>query len=544
MTSDSPTLLPETSGSGPATPRSLQEWFLKGWSCNPQGTAVRIGGSAWSYTELHELALLWAGNLVAGAEEPPRTVGVLATRSIEAYAGILAALYAGATAVPLNPGFPVDRTVRTIREAGLTTVITDQHGLPVLHRLAEDCPDLRFLAPYAEETAKVPLATVAVDRARALSAPASADPSDVAYILFTSGSTGRPKGVPITHANMDHFLVHNHARYGLGTQDVLSQTFDLTFDLVMFDLFMAWGAGATLVSVPAHAFVDLPGFIRREGLTFWFSVPSAIALVRRLGKLTPGSLPTLRWSLFCGEPLRARDAQDWQAAAPGAAVENLYGPTELTIACSTYRWSPDQPTEQFVNGIVPIGEVYDNLRYLLVEDGETQSVEGELCVAGGQAFPGYLDEEDNVDRFHEADGTDWYRTGDRVRKIPGLGLAYLGRVDHQVKIRGYRIDILEIEWHLGRHPAIEQVAVVLVENQGKSELAAYHTGGPVEAAEARALLASAVPEFMIPRHFWHEESLPLNPNGKIDRPRLTAMAHERFPMASASAGATSFPAGG
>ena len=125
--------------------------------------------------------------------------------------------------------------------------------------------------------------TIRNQASRALTQPSTAHPDEVAYVLFTSGSTGRPKGVPITHGNVDNFLRYNQERYSFTPEDVCSQTFAATFDLAMFDMFMAWGAGATLESTPVHAFLALPEFIERKKMTVWFSVPSAISIVRRRG---------------------------------------------------------------------------------------------------------------------------------------------------------------------------------------------------------------------------------------------------------------------
>lgn len=117
----------------------------------------------------------------------------------------------------------------------------------------------------------------------------------------------------------------------------VSQTFDLTFDLSVFDMFTAWGGGATLV-VPSREDLLAPvRFVAEKRLTHWFSVPSMVSYAQRLRSLRPGSMPTLRWSLFCGEPLTTHQATAWQRAAPGGVVENLYGPTELTISCAEYR---------------------------------------------------------------------------------------------------------------------------------------------------------------------------------------------------------------
>ena len=375
--------------------------------------------------------------------------------------------------------------------------------------------------------------TIRNQPSRALTQPSAARPSDVAYVLFTSGSTGRPKGVPITHGNVDHFLWFNQQRYGFTPEDVCSQTFAATFDLAMFDMFMAWGAGATLESTPVHAFLALPEFIERKKMTVWFSVPSAISVVRRRGGLRPGSMPSLRWSLFCGEALMQQDAEDWQQAASQSVLENLYGPTELTIACSTYRWQPEQSPSECVNGVVPIGTVYPSLRYVLIDPfGQPGPTEGELCVTGPQMFSGYLDPRDDENRFLVHDDRRWYRTGDRVRlEARELGrqgrrgvLKYLGRVDFQVKIRGYRVELAEIEHAARALPGIRQVAAVPVRYRGIVELAMFYAGSALTPEDLIVALAQSLPDYMVPRWAWRLDDMPLNANQKVDRRALADMA--------------------
>ena len=118
-----------------------------------------------------------------------------------------------------------------------------------------------------------------------------------------------------------------------------AQTFDMTFDLSVFDLFVAWSRGACVCVMPSESFLKPAGWIAESELTVWFSVPSLALHMKRFGMLKPDRFPTLRWSLFCGEALPVEAAEAWAAAAPASVVENLYGPTELTIACTLYRWS-------------------------------------------------------------------------------------------------------------------------------------------------------------------------------------------------------------
>ena len=108
----------------------------------------------------------------------------------------------------------------------------------------------------------------------------------------------------------------------------------------------------------------------------------------------PGLLPTLRWSLFCGEALPQESAEAWQIAAPHSTVENLYGPTEVTVACLVHRWDPTRSPALCENGSVPIGKAYDGVDLLVVsKNGAEASGDdpGELCLGGHQTFDGYLD---------------------------------------------------------------------------------------------------------------------------------------------------------
>src|SRR5205814_9542462 len=123
------------------------------------------------------------------------------------------------------------------------------------------------------------------------------------------------------------------------SNDRVSQTFDLTFDLSAHDMFVAWQSGAC-VCCPSQKQLIKPGaFLNDSRLTIWFSVPSTAVFMRRLGELKPGLYPHLRLSLFCGEALPVDVVRDWSLAAPNSIIENIYGPTELTIGCKIGRAS-------------------------------------------------------------------------------------------------------------------------------------------------------------------------------------------------------------
>jgi amino acid adenylation domain-containing protein len=462
-----------------------------------------VGGESHTYQQIHDHALALAGELVARLGRPPARVGLLASRTELAYAGILAAGYAGAAVVPLNPDFPAERTRHMITAAGIDALLADDNGRPLLPELADELGNTPVV-----QTATAP----------PLEHPASADPDDIAYIMFTSGSTGRPKGVPVRHRNVEFYLRFVHDRYGFGPSDVFSQTGELTFDLAMFDIFSAWGSGGTLVCMPPQAFVAVPQFVRKHGITVWCSSPSVISLVRRMGKLTPGCMPSMRLAVFCGEPLLRDDAAEWQAAT-GGLVENLYGPTELTISCSVHRWDPVTSPGLCVNDIVLIGTMHPGLDHVLVDsEGVVGTESGELCVTGPQMFPGYLDPRDDAGRFLEHDGRRWYRTGDIACSQPNGELAFLGRRDHQVKIHGVRVELSEVESGLRRLRGVTDAVAIALDG----ELYAFYLGERRPAADLMEEMGAFFPRYLIPLHYQHLDEFPLNSNRKTDRPVLTA----------------------
>jgi amino acid adenylation domain-containing protein len=513
------------------TELTLYEWFAASVARYPDAPALEIQELNLTYRDLDAVVERLAGRIVAAHGRVPERVGLLVSRSLVAYAGYLAVLRLGAAVVPLNPIFPPSRNLAISAAAALDAVLVDDAGAaqlpglgPDLGTTVADLPDRQWRSVVTGPVpADLPVYDGRVD--------------DVAYILFTSGSTGRPKGVPIQHANVSPYLEFNIAKYGIGPGCRLSQTFDLTFDPSVFDLFVAWGSGATLVVPQKNEVLTPVQYVNSRRITHWFSVPSIVSFARRLRALQPGCMPTLQLSLFAGEQLTIEQADAWRRAAPGCVIENIYGPTELTVTCTGYRLPPDRGEWPVTsNQTVPIGTVYPHLEYVILDENGRPADEGELCVRGAQRFPGYLDPASNASRFTAFDGTvatvydgtgpltaeHWYRTGDRVRR-DRAELVHLGRLDHQLKIRGYRVELGEIEAVLRGHTRIRE-AVVLASTSpdGEVDLVAVYTGEQIPEDELVAVVRGRLPVYMLPRRYEHIAEMPLNDNGKTDRNRIAA----------------------
>jgi amino acid adenylation domain-containing protein len=500
---------------------TLLSGFMRSLEVFPERPALEVAGETLSYTELAEGAARIAAAIRARGPEPaPPLTAIYAARSRTAFAGVLGALWAGHGYVPLNPHFPVQRCREMLQRSGCRTLIVDRAGMAQLDELLDGLDD--------------PPAVIAPDREGDLIEDACDPkfPSEdaIAYLLFTSGSTGKPKGVGVAHRNAVSFISAVAERYGIDERDRFSQTFEMTFDLSVFDMFVAWSRGACVCCPSERQLMAPSRFVRESELTVWFSVPSLAAVMRKLRMLKPESYPSLRWSLFCGEPLPAELAGAWAAAAPSSTVENLYGPTEATIACTVHRYVAREAST--ANGVVPIGTPIGASRALVV-DKDLHEVEpggdGELLIAGPQVTPGYWEDAEKTAAAFvivpEHEGIH-YRTGDRVRRpqAPNEPLTYVGRMDHQIKVMGHRVELGEIEAALREATGIDAAIAVgwPLTDSGAGGIVAFLGAQDVDAAALRESLGERLPEYMVPRRIELREELPLNSNGKFDRKAMLA----------------------
>lgn len=514
---------------------SLRSGFVRHVQSAFNSPALVIGDITRSYGELGATASRWANAITRALCSRPQRVGIFAYRSETAYAGTLAALYAGATYVPLNPTFPAGKTAGMAAAADLDSVIVDAACLPQVREVFGESNDILVVTPDFEAAQVTGIPKVLDRTMLAETGPIESlpplTPEDSAYLLFTSGSTGLPKGVPVTHGNVVAFIDYMSRRYGIRSDDRFSQTFDQTFDLSVFDLFMAWHNGACVCAMSPVDLIAPTKFINRRQLTVWFSVPSTAAHMLRRHSLKANTLPTLRWSLFCGEPLTQRCAEAWQEAAPNSVLENLYGPTELTIACLVHRWDAIRSPLLCRNGIVPIGRPYDGLIATVLDEklspvaaGNT----GELCVSGPQTTPGYwrapeLTEQRYVNlAISRHETRRFYRTGDLVARGPEGEYIFLGRADQQIKILGHRIELGEVEAALRGDLGVEH-AVALAwppPPAGAEYIMAFVSGNIASTEHLTSLVKASLPPYAIPRRIFVTEEMPLNPNGKVDRGAL------------------------
>lgn len=353
------------------------------------------------------------------------------------------------------------------------------------------------------------------------------------YIMFTSGSTGFPKGAVMTHANVLNLIEWGSETFGVTPEDILTNVNPLYFDNSVFDFYSALFNGACLVPFSKQETRDPKALVDKidaAGCTLWFSVPSLLIFLQAM-KATDGRyLRSIKRFIFGGEGYpKPKLKALYDVYSETSEFFNVSGPTECTCICSSYKITADDFHD--LQGFPSLGSIAANFSYLILNEENKKVADGELgelCLLGPNVGLGYYNDPDRTvgsfvqNPYNQSFREIMYKTGDLVRLDPADGKLYIhGRKDNQIKHMGYRIELEEIENALHRIEYISEAVAVHSNSGGLSRIiAVVAVRQQVSDERLRQDLRSLIPDYMIPSAFYYENTLPKNPNGKVDRKRI------------------------
>ncbi len=350
--------------------------------------------------------------------------------------------------------------------------------------------------------------------------------TDLLYVLFTSGSTGVPKGVTINHRAVIDYIDWVTETFDITEKDSFGNQAPFYFDNSILDIYSTLKTGATTYIIPKTLFAQpvlLLEYLKEKKINTIFWVPSALIVVAKLKAFKNVDLSdTLRRVLFCGEVMPNKQLNVWRRFLPDVQYANLYGPTEITDACTYYivdrEFSDEEP--------LPIGFPMPNTDILVLnEENEPVTGEepGELCVRGTSLSMGYYKNPEKTKEafvqnpLNQAVPELIYRTGDVVKYNERGEIIYLSRKDFQIKHMGHRIELGEIETAVSSLPEISLNCCLYDEKRQKIVLFIEEE---LEKAYINEKISHLVPEYMLPNKVVRVEKMPINANGKIDRVKL------------------------
>jgi amino acid adenylation domain-containing protein len=484
-----------------------------------------------TYSEFQELAETIASRLGEVGVKAEDRVGICLPKSVASISGIFGVLRAGAAYVPVDSTAPPERNAFIFSDCAVRAiVVSEKLADGLIAEYGEDrltnAGALACLSPYGVTAV---LLVASQDSAQAFD---DVDTSNLAYILYTSGSTGKPKGVMHTHESGLAFIDWCSETFSPTSEDCFSSHAPFHFDLSILDIYVSLKHGAKLVLLgeslgkqPAK----LASVIASEQISVWYSTPSILRLLVEYGQEEDHDHSALRIVFFAGEVFPVKHLRTVMAMWPKSRYYNLYGPTETNV-CTYYEVPsefPESRTQPFPIGIdcsQDVGLVADP------DDREvTRGEEGELYVRGGSVMRGYwnLPERNAQAFFTDADGNQWYKTGDVVKIDDNGDYDYVGRRDRMVKRRGYRVELGEIEAALYSHESVDEAAVVAIPDSENGVLirAYLNWSGekPPSLIAMKQFCSKKIPLYMIPDKFVAVGPLPKTSTAKVDYQKLLRM---------------------
>ena len=490
--------LEQSSAYGVVCRRSMPDWLIQQAKDHPDREALRDWTGAWTYRELEQLTRKMAERLSRkiGAGSP--RVAVLGSRSASYVMAMFAVMRAGGVYVPLDPAYPMDRIRFMLEDCGAIGVVAAGDGGGSAGELGLPLWSAQSLLEGDPEDGWAPEGLPDLD------------PESVAYCLYTSGSTGRPKGVVVSHQAFSTMIAAQCEAFDVQGGDHCAQFASMSFDASLSEIFLPFSQGASLHIAPDRAREDVSEFVGwlRDSEVTVVTLPPAF--LRAIGKI---DLHPLRVLITAGE---APDPELARFYASRLLYVNAYGPTEASV-CATVHWVRADCRMPAAVGR-PLGPVA--VRILDAEGRRVpRGCDGEICISGPTVADGYWNRPDLTASVFVPDpyetGQRMYRTGDRGRWGWDGQLEFRGRMDFQVKLRGFRIETGEVENVLREVEGVTACCVLVHADNLVGVVA-----GKVSAEVLSSACRRRLPAYMVPSRMVVVDSLPISPNGKVDRKAL------------------------
>lgn len=499
---------------------NVLSWLDNSAKCYPNKVAICDDSGSITYSEYKSKSIAIARKIIDikhnGNVSVKSPVVVFLEKGFETLVSFMGIAYSGGFYSPIDVDMPKTRVDKILETLKPQVVITsadllerfkqyDYKGDFIIYDQIVECADDEKIV--SQITAQI------ID-------------TDLLYVLFTSGSTGIPKGVSIAHRSVIDYIDWVTETFFISADDTFGNQAPFYFDNSILDIYACLKTGATLYIIPKKLFfqpVPLLEYIKEKRINTIFWVPSALIVISKLKAFRNVDLTgTLKRVLFCGEVMPNKQLNIWRKYLPDVVYANLYGPTEITDACTYYvvnrEFLDDEP--------LPIGIPMKNTD-VLVLDMNNELVSGnevgELCVRGTSLAMGYYNNPEKTKEVFVQNPLNTtvpeiiYRTGDLVKYNEYGELIYLSRKDFQIKHLGHRIELGEIETAVSSLDGITLCCCLYDERKSKIVL---FIDADFDRDFIKAGIEKYVPEYMIPGKVVYMTDMPLNANGKIDRVKL------------------------
>ena len=485
---------------------------------NPDKTAVISKAGSFTFKELIEKSNALANALISLGTKRNEIVGLILDRNEFIPVGEIGIMKSGSAFLPMLPTYPDDRLDFCMTDAKVRFVISSKDIIEKRPELfSKDKPYKALAIEDLCEFENKDLPSVTYDM------------SDLVYCIYTSGSTGTPKGVMLEHHNLSNF-VQTSSFYDIEAKgSTLLAISSISFDMSLTEIFFSLCSGNRVYIAAEEEIHNLDLLLlafTKNNIDMMIMTPSLAWSLLSL-KDFEKALANLEGLVLGAEAFQPALYKKLKALNPKMLIQNGYGPTECTQACSAKNLTLDSE--------ITIGGPFANTKFYVMDDNKNllpRYAVGELIISGECVCRGYVNQpEKNKASFLEIKGIRSYHSGDLIRINRDNEAQFGGRKDNQVKLRGFRIELDEVEAVMNSFDKITSSKVIVRNNGTEDFLAAFFTADKeIDIDELTAFMKSKLTYYMIPAAMMQIDKMPLTPSGKIDKkslPEIKAVKKER-----------------
>lgn len=500
--------------------KNILEYFEKTVEEHGDKVAVIDGERQITFNELAKQAQAVGtaiNEISSGQVNSP--IGIFLPKSIESIVADIGILYSGNAFMNLDVKTPMPRISIILNVVQPLYIITNKYYFDDIKSIYSQ-DKIILIEDIANYSSKVELLK------EVLKSKIDTDPF---CLINTSGSTGIPKSVILNHKSFIDLTDWALTNIKWNDREIMGSLVPIVFDVHIFELCMLMSNGNAIIVIPdtfAAFPVKILQLMNQHKVSYIFWVPTIMVNIANMDLLSKLSLPYLKKIWFIGEVFPTRQFNYWYKHLPNREFINLYGPIEITLACTYFvidRGFDD-------NEPLPIGKPFRNTDILVLDENNNliiePNIEGELCVRGTSLAMGYYNNYEKTQAafiqnpLNKSYVEIIYRTGDIVYYNCQKELVFKGRRDSLIKRLGYRIELGEIE-----HVIVNTLKLVnngcAVYDFSKKEIVFFYESEVEQSiAEFRKNIGKALPNYMIPNKYIRKDILPRNTNGKIDRLKL------------------------
>ncbi|EFA06718.2 Luciferin 4-monooxygenase-like Protein [Tribolium castaneum] len=499
----------------PDTPigKLLYDQLLANCDNNP-ALIDAMSGQTLTYRELLDKTCTLAENLRKSGFGKTTNIAICCQNSVDFFTPIIAALYIGATVVPINHNYTETELGHALRVVKPQIIFCSELTRPKFAKLQQRFDFLIFLIENLPRNGLYRCCLEEVDVG-----------DHVAFILFSSGTTGLPKGVMITHRNV-------LTRFAHADDPRLVLRKDGQSILGLLPFYHAYGLFVSLACIQKRVkIIVLQKFdeniylqcIEKYKITSLTLVPPLAIFLAKSPLAAKYDLSSVQ-EVGCGAaPLSKNIEELLKRRLKISNITQAYGLTETTLAVMGVPTGETKPGS--------CGKLYPHLLCKIRDPESRKSLGpnqvGELCVKGPIVMKGYYRDEEATKGAFTSDG--WLLTGDLGYYDHDGYFFITGRLKELIKYKGLQVPPAELEAILLTHPKIKDVGVIGIPDEEAGELPlAFIVRNEDDLTEdqVKSFLDGKVsPHKRLRGGVIFLEEIPKNPSGKILRRKLHELFH-------------------